>query len=239
LKRQRPSLTGEATSDIVNQLTFSGLAVASVFALAIGNGRMLRPLLQVSYGLMLIWLLVGVSVAAMPASAFRAHGFHADRDVPGGLAVWFAARLRAFQDVAFRRSRSNTWLLPGSVSSCFPTSRVHSDVDTFEPEHAGSWRGHLIHKNITGAMMAVLTILGDFRACAAAASWSGSGWWSGLWCSCTSHAPRPRSGLLPIAVALAFVAEKIPFLVVRAGLCLGPVVALNALTLGSATQHLI
>jgi O-antigen ligase len=223
---------GEATSDIFNQLTFSGLAVASVFALAIGNGRMLRPLLQISYGLMLAWLLVGVSMAAVPASAFRALAFT--------LIVAFLAASLYGLPRDFERFKT---LLFGTAAATlavawigifvFSDFAIHSDIDTFEPEHAGSWRGHLIHKNITGAMMAVLTILGVF---ALRSGRKAVGLWLVIGAAVFLYFTRSKTslGLLPVAIALAFVAEKIPSLFMRALICLGPVAALNLLTLGSA-----
>lgn len=226
--------SGEPTSDIVNQLTFSGLAVASVLALAIGNGRMLRPLMQLSYGLMLAWLLVGAAMAAVPASAFRALAFT--------LIVAFLAASLYGLPRDYERFKT---LLFGAASATlavawigiflFPDFAIHSDIDTFEPEHAGSWRGHLIHKNITGAMMAVLAIIGVF------ALRSGrrlAGFWLLAGAAVFLYFTRSKTslGLLPVAIALAFLAEKIPSLVARAGLCLGPVFALNVLTLGSAVS---
>lgn len=226
------AVTGEATSDIVNQLTFSGLAVSSVFALAIGNGRMLRPLLQVSYGLLLAWLLVSVTMASAPASAFRALAFTL-------IVIFLVASLyglprdyERFKTLLFGAAAA-TLAVAWIGIFMFPDFAIHSDVDTFEPEHAGSWRGHLTHKNITGALMAVLTILGVF------ALRSGRrlvGLWLVVGAVVFLYYTRSKTsfGLLPVAIALAFLAEKIPSLVVRAGLCLGPVVALNVLTLGSA-----
>ncbi|MGL4437671.1 MAG: O-antigen ligase family protein [Bosea sp. (in: a-proteobacteria)] len=225
-------VAGETTSDIVNQLTFSGLAVASVLALAIGNGRMLRPLLQVSYGLMLVWLVVGVLSAAIPASAFRALAFT--------LIVMFLAAALYGLPRDFERFKT---LLFGTAAATlavawigifvFSDFAIHSDIDTFEPEHAGSWRGHLIHKNITGAMMAVLTIVGVF---ALRSGRKAVGLWLVIGGVVFLYFTRSKTslGLLPIAIALAFVAEKIPSLFVRAGILLGPVAALNLLTLGSA-----
>jgi O-antigen ligase len=226
------AVTGEATSDIVNQLTFSGLAVASVLALASGNGRMLRPLLQVSYGLMLAWLVVGVTMASIPASAFRALAFTL-------IVMFLAASLyglprdyERFKTLLFGAAAA-TLAIAWIGIFVFPDFAIHSDVDTFEPEHAGSWRGHLIHKNITGAMMAVLAILGVF---ALRSGRRMTGLWLAIGAAVFLYFTRSKTslGLLPVALALAFVAEKVPSLFVRAVVCLGPIAALNVLTLGSA-----
>lgn len=223
---------GESTSDIVNQLTFSGLAVATVLALALGNGRMLRPLLQVSHGLMLAWLVFSVSMAAAPASAFRGLAFTL-------IVVLLAA---ALYGLPRDYERFKTLLFGTAVATLaiawvgifvFSDFAIHSDVDTFEPEHAGSWRGHLIHKNITGAMMAVLTIIGVF-ALRSGRKLVGLLLLVGAVVFLYFTRSKTSLGLLPIAIALAFVAERIPSLFARAVICLGPVAALNLLTLGSA-----
>jgi O-antigen ligase len=228
----QPGVVGAATSDLVNQLTFSALAVASVIGLALGDLRRIRPLLQLSYAAMLGWLLVSISPALDMGSSFRALAFTL-------IAMILAAALLALpRDYArFQTLFFGTALLTLAVAwagvMLLPDIAIHTDVDTFEPEHAGSWRGHFSHKNIAGAMMAVFAIIGVYalrsgRRAVGLALLIGAVTFLYLTRSKTSL------GLLPIVLVLAYLAERIPFLVVRAGLLLGPILALNVLTLGSA-----
>ncbi len=228
----QPGVVGAATSDLVNQITFSALAVASVIGLALGDLRRIRPLLQLSYAAMLGWLLVSIMPALDIGSSFRALAFTL-------IAMILAASLLALpRDYArFQRLFYGTVLLTLAVAWAgvllLPDIAIHTDVDTFEPEHAGSWRGQFSHKNIAGAMMAAFAIIGVYalrsgRRAVGLVLLIGAVTFLYLTRSKTSL------GLLPIALVLAYLAERIPFLVVRAGLLLGPILALNVLTLGSA-----
>lgn len=232
-----PGAVGEPTSDIVNQLTFSGLAVASVLGLALGDRRTLKPLLQASYGVMLAWLLVGVSVSAAPDASFRALAFTLIVMMLAAALYGLPRSYGRFQTLLFGVAAA-TLALSWFGVIVMPDASIHSDVDLIEPEHAGSWRGHLIHKNITGAMMAVLALIGVY------ALRSGrrlAGLWLLLGAAVFLYFTRSKTslGLLPVAMALAFLAEKLPSLPIRAALLLGPIAALNALTLGSALNPAI
>lgn len=218
--------------DLANQIAFAGLAVASVLALSLGEWRALRPLLLASYALMILWIVASLALALDPGASLRALAFTL-------IAMFLAASLfglprdhARFQSLLFGVVLAVLALAWAGVFA-LPDIAIHSDVDALEPEHAGSWRGHFVHKNIAGAMMAIFAIIGLY------ALRSGRRW-TGLAILALSltflYLTRSKTslGLLPAAVAIAFVAEKIPSLTVRIGLLLGPVLGLNALTLGSA-----
>ncbi len=146
--------------DLANQLVFASLAVAALTALFLTDLRLLRPLAQPSYALLLIWLFVGATISADPLDSLRALAFTL-------IAMLLAATLYALPDDI---ARFRALLVLGAAAvlafawiGVFTVpDAVHSDDDPFEPEHAGSWRGHLTHKNIAGAMMGVLAIVGVY-----------------------------------------------------------------------------
>jgi O-antigen ligase len=116
-----------------------------------------------------------------------------------------------------------------------PELTIHQPTDLVEPEIAGDWRGVYVHKNITASLMAIFIYVGCFVA----------------------RAERPRIGIA-IAVAafvflffthgksafgLFFAAGLAAFAVDRARslplkfvIALGPLVLLNMITVGSATN---
>jgi O-antigen ligase len=112
-----------------------------------------------------------------------------------------------------------------------PDLAKHTDFDPFEPEHAGSWKGHFDHKNIAGAMMAVIAVIGIY-------SIRIGRWRIGVTLLVAGLAflyftnSKTSLGLFPLVVVCCLVAEKTGSLVVRLILCFGPVIAMIVVTLG-------
>jgi O-antigen ligase len=219
------------SGDILNQITFSGLALLSFGALLMVDRRALLPVLQPSYAVMVLWMIVTTAASTQPAISQRAFAFT--------LIVMFLAaslfalprRLADFQNLLFAAALIVMGVAYAGIVA-LPDLALHTDFDPFEPEHAGSWKGHFDHKNIAGAMMAVMASIGIYalrlkRRLLGAALLVGGVMFLYFTKSKTSLA------LFPLVVVCCLMAERLPSLVLRLGLCLGPVVLMLGLTLGS------
>jgi O-antigen ligase len=223
--------------NLVNQLTFAGLAAASIGALWLTGGRALKPLLQPSYAILLGWLFVSVAISAEADDALRALAFTV-------ITMLLAATIYALPGDA-ERFRA---LLFGSALAALALSwfgviamsdvAIHTDDDPIEPEHAGSWRGHFTHKNIAGAMMAIFAIIGVY-ALRSGRRLIGLGLLIGAVTFLYFTRSKTSFMLLPVVITIGFMAEWLRHPALRAALLLGPVAALNLLTLGSALSPAI
>jgi O-antigen ligase len=221
-----------SSANLINQLVFVSLAALAAAALWSRNAGVLRPLLQPSYGLVIFVLVFSLAQSIQPADALRALVFSL---IVAGLAATLYALPRDgvhFRNLLFAAAAITVGLSWLGVL-IWPEIAIHSDVDPIEPEHAGSWRGHFTHKNIAGAMMAVMGIIGLY-------AWRSGQRRLGLAILVGAvlflYLTRSKTsfGLFPVVVILVLVAERIPFLLARLALLIGPVLALNLLTLGSA-----
>jgi O-antigen ligase len=218
--------------DLVNQLTFSGLAIAAGLALFMAPLQAMRPLLQPSYLLVVVVLGVSVFFSWNPSGAFRSLAFTL-------IVMFLAASLYAIPE-RFRQFQNLFLLAAAAVMALsymgivlLPDLAMHTDFDPFEPEHAGSWKGHFDHKNIAGAMMGALAIVGIY-AIRTGRPWLGWAMLVGGFVFLYFTKSKTSLGLLPLAIVIGFMAEKMPWMIIRLGLCLTPVVALLVLTIGSA-----
>jgi O-antigen ligase len=218
--------------DLVNQLTFSGLALAAGLALLMTPFQAMRPLLQPSYVLVLMALGISIFFAGNPSGAFRSCAFTL-------IVMFLAAALYAIPE-RFRQFQSLLLLASAAVMGLsyigiiiLPDLAMHTDFDPFEPEHAGSWKGHFDHKNIAGAMMGALAVVGIY-AIRTGRPWLGWAMLIGGFVFLYFTKSKTSLGLLPMAIVVGYMVERIPWLVIRLGLCLGPIAALLVLTLGSA-----
>ncbi len=233
-------MPGEVVAEggnLVNQLTFAGLAVAAIVALRTVDVRVLKPLLQPSYLALFFWLLLSAAISAESADAVRALAFTL-------ITMFLAAAVYALPD-SIARFRALLLLCAGTCVAlswagviALPELAVHTDDDPVEPEHAGSWRGHFTHKNIAGAIMSVFAMIGIY---AFRGGWRLTG--AGLTLAAVLFLYFTKSKtsfmLFPLAVCVGFVAEWLRSPVLRAGLLLTPIAALNLLTLGSALSPAI
>ncbi len=221
-----------AGGDVLNQLVFLALGTACLAVLAFRDVRLLAPMAQLSYVLVLIGLFASLRQSGDPASALRALVFTL---IVMGIAVTLltlprdAARFRVLLAGVCLAVVALAW----AGVLVFPDHAIHTDFDPAEPEHAGSWRGHYTHKNIAGAMMGVFTIVGIY---ALRSGQRLAGFALTVAAALFLYLTRSKTslGLLPVAIALVFAAERLPWLWARLALTLGPIVAINILTIGSA-----
>ncbi len=219
-------------ADLLNQLTFSGLALAAILGVWFADHRALRPVLQPSYAVLFLWLGASVLLSTQLAISFRAFAFT-------GIVIVLAASLFVLPQ---RFSQFQTLLLGSALFImglayfgviALPDLGKHTDFDPFEPEHAGSWKGHYDHKNIAGAAMASFAIMGLY-ALRIGKRWTGIILLVGGVIFLYFTKSKTALALLPFAILLGYLAERIPSLAMRLVLCLGPVLLLLFLTLGGA-----
>ena len=145
--------------NIVNQLGYGSLGAASVAALMLfATPRLASALLGPAMLALIGFVLLSVADATDPASAFRAASF----TLIGILAICTIFAIPRDAD-AFGDVLGITGLIVTGVSYAglvlYPTIAVHT-ADSFEPQHAGLWRGVFTHKNIAGPVMACFSFIG-------------------------------------------------------------------------------
>ena len=145
--------------DVVNQLGFGSVgAIALLSMLTYVDRRVLTALLSPWWLIVLGFLALSVFHATHPPSAMRAALF----TVIGIMAIGAILTLSRDAD-SFSTVLASTGL--AVVLLCyaglvlFPAESIHS-ADSFEPQHAGFWRGSFTHKNIAGPVMACLSFSG-------------------------------------------------------------------------------
>ncbi len=219
-----------AGGDLVNQLTFSSLAVLAFAGLLMADGRAMRPLLQPSYAVLVFWMVVTTALSTQPAISQRAFAFT--------LIVMFLAasvfvlprRFRDFETLLFLAALAAMGMSYAGVIA-LPDIAKHTDFDPFEPEHAGSWKGHFDHKNIAGAMMAVFASIGVY-ALRRKRRWIGATLLIGGVMFLYFTKSKTSLALFPLVVICCLLAERTQWLFIRLGLCLAPILLMLALTLG-------
>ncbi|RST87077.1 O-antigen ligase family protein [Aquibium carbonis] len=191
----------EATGgDIVNQLGFGAVGIASLFCLlGFVDRRVLVRLVGFWWMVLIGVFLVSVANAADPSSAFRTAIF----TLIGVLTMM--AVLATPRDAD---SLSTVFSVTGLaiVALCYAGLVLYPDIarhtgDSLEPEHAGLWRGAFSHKNVAGPVMAALSFTGLYLL--------RRGWrWSGglLLVSALyflAHTgSKTTTGLVPLAILL-------------------------------------
>lgn len=219
-------------ADLLNQLTFSGLAVAAMLGAWFADHRAMRPLLQPSYVVLFLWLSASVMQSTQLAISFRAFAFTGVIMVLAASLFVLPLRFSQFQNLLLGCALAVMGMAYFGVIA-LPDLGKHTDFDPFEPEHAGSWKGHYDHKNIAGAAMATFAIMGLY-ALRIGRRWIGVALLVGGVVFLYFTKSKTALGLLPLAMLLGYLAERIPSLGMRLILCLGPVVLLLILTLGGA-----
>jgi O-antigen ligase len=150
-----------AGGDLVNQVTFAGLAALSAIMLLYADRKALSPLAQLSYLLLAGWIVLCVIGSTEFAISMRAFQF--------AIVIIFLAAATLVLPLDERQFGTVLAIAVGFVVAlawagviALPGQAKHTDFDPFEPEHAGSWRGHFDHKNVAGGMMAVFTFCGVY-----------------------------------------------------------------------------
>jgi O-antigen ligase len=227
-----PSDGSVPAADPLNQVTFSGLAVLAVLGAWFADHRALKPVLQPSYLLLVLWMGASVFLSTQFAISFRAFAFTAIVMLLAASLFVLPQRFLQFQNLFLGCALVTMGLAYFGVIA-MPDLGRHTDFDPFEPEHAGSWKGHFDHKNIAGAAMASFAIMGLY-ALRIGWKWTGAVLLVGGVVFLYFTKSKTALGLLPLAMILGIMAERIPWLIIRAGLILGPVALLLVLTLGGA-----
>lgn len=145
--------------NIVNQLGYGSLGVVSIAALALfATQRVITALLAPSMLALIGFMLLSVANATDPAAAVRAASF----TLIGILAICTIFAIPRDAD-AFGDVLGITGLVVTAVCYAglvlYPTIAIHT-TDSFEPQHAGLWRGVFTHKNIAGPVMACFSFIG-------------------------------------------------------------------------------
>jgi O-antigen ligase len=113
-----------------------------------------------------------------------------------------------------------------------PSLSIHQLNDAMEPELAGSWRGLYFHKNAAGMMMAVYVFVGLFV-------WRQGRPIPGVLITIAAMVflvmtrSKNAVGLVVLVSVLAVLIEHSRSLWARAALCIGPLIVLNFLTIGT------
>jgi O-antigen ligase len=228
---------GPPTGDLLNQLIFSGLAVASGMMLFFLPRQALRPLLQPSWILLVGWLAICVLKSDFPGISFRSFAFTLIVIFLAAMVFVLPERLSQFQKLLIATVCVTLGLSYFGVIA-LPDLGRHTDFDPFEPEHSGSWRGHFFHKNTAGSMMGCYAIIAIFIM---RAGYRKLGAFllvlSVVFLFYTKS--KTALALLPAVLILAFLAERIRSLPMRIMLTIGPLAAFLVLTLGSALVPVI
>lgn len=147
--------------DIVNQLGFGSLGAASIFALfTLVDRRVLSALLSPWWLLLLAFFGLSIMNATDPSSALRTASF----TLIGIMAMATVLVLPRDAD-SFSKVIAVAGFIVVVLSMVglvvFPNEAIHT-ADSFEPEHAGFWRGVFTHKNIAGPVMACFSFAGIY-----------------------------------------------------------------------------
>lgn len=154
-----PSGPAVAGGNIVNQIGFGSLGAVSIAALVFAaSPRLVVSLYAPSFLLLVGFMLLSVIHATDPPTALRAGSF----TLIGILTVSAVLILPRDADDFSNALAAGTLAV---LALCyvglviFPNEAKHT-ADSFEPEHAGLWRGVFSHKNIAGPVMACFSFCG-------------------------------------------------------------------------------
>ena len=219
------------SSNLINQIAFSLMAIAGVGLAMQAGGRAAMAYLRPSWMLLMGWMLLGVVNSNMPDISMRAFRFTAVVITIAGTVLLlprgqrqFAALLGTVALIVLGVCYAGLVLLPGIA--------IHSGGDVLEPEHAGAWRGLFDHKNIAGAMMAIMMMIGIFVATSYSTRFglliTGL---AALFLFMTGS--KTSMGLGPFVVLVGLACARIRSLPLKAMLALGPLAVLLTATVGS------
>jgi O-antigen ligase len=221
----------EESSNIVNQISFTLMAILGLACAVSHGGGAARAYLRPSWLLLLLWMTIGVVYSANPDVSMRAFRFTLVVLTIAGTILLLPSDRRQFATLLGTASLI-VLLVCYAGLVVYPDIAIHSAGDALEPEHAGSWRGLFDHKNIAGAMMVILTLIGIFVI------ESGSkrlGWavtlLAGTFLFFTGS--KTSMGLGPFVVIIGLACARIESLWLRALLALGPLAVLLTATVGS------
>ncbi len=217
--------------DIVNQITFAGLAALAAGLLLMAERRALTPLLQPAYGLLAFWIVICVADSTVFDISLRAFQFAVVIIFLAAAALvlpksedQFGLILMLCVGAALGLAYAGVIALPGLAK--------HTDFDPFEPEHAGSWRGQYDHKNVAGAMMGLFMFAGVYLM-RKGRQWAGLAILSGAFVFLYFTKSKTSLALAPAVILLVFMVEFLRPFGIRLLLTVGPVLLMLTATLGS------
>lgn len=155
------NITASDGGSKATQIVFSALGIVG-FAVLLQRGlHHLRVLLTRPLILTGLWLGVSILFSVQPGLSFR-------RAILLGITIMLSVAVM----MAAKTPRQFANLLAGTalalVVVCFvsllvvPDLSMHTTLDLREPEHAGSWRGFMSHKNEAGSVMVTFVLIGLF-----------------------------------------------------------------------------
>ncbi|MDR6872416.1 O-antigen ligase [Bosea sp. BE125] len=220
----------EDTANVVNQLSFSLIAVLGIVSAALSGGRAAQAYLRPSWILLITWMTIGVIQSANPDVSMRAFRFTLVVLVIAGSIMLLPQGRRHFASLIGTASLIVVLICYAGLV-IYPDIAVHSAGDALEPEHAGAWRGLFDHKNIAGAMMVVFVLIGIFvMTTSPRLGWALAGL-ATVFLFFTGS--KTSMGLGPFVVLVGLACARIRSLWLRALLALGPLALLLTATIGS------
>lgn len=153
--------TGVNEGSVVNQVGF--LAAGLVFALAMLSLASRAALASiVTPGVMLLGVVLAynIAIAPDPNANLRAVVLTLIGMFIAFSVVVLSRSEKDFQSALIMATMATLALSYGGLILA-PDLAKHG-YDAFEPQHAGLWRGHFIHKNVAGPVMCVIAIFGVY-----------------------------------------------------------------------------
>lgn len=221
----------EASSNIVNQISFSLMAVLSIGCAFMSGGRAAKAYLRPIWLVFLAWMTIGVLNSPQPDVSMRAFRFTMVVIAIAGAIMLLPRGLRHFASL-LGSAALIVILVCYAGLVVFPDIAVHSAGDALEPEHAGAWRGLFDHKNIAGAMMVIFLFIGIFVA-QVRSRLLGSAIIALSAIFLYSTGSKTSMALAPLLVGIGFACARIDNILLRALLALGPLAVMLTATVGS------
>lgn len=156
-------LEASESGDTLNQITYVAMAAATALALLLNGRPIVTSLARPAYVAMVLWLAIAVVTSTHPDLSARRFAFAMIVVFLAGSVLVLPTGIRQFTRLLIAMSVVVLGLCYAGVV-LVPGEAVHQATDVIEPGLAGDWRGVFPHKNIAGAMMAILVFLGLFVA---------------------------------------------------------------------------
>src|SRR6202042_1005348 len=153
----------ETTSgnDAITYLVFGGLALLTAFLTVPENRKGLAALLTPGFLIFGGWIVVSVMLSTEPAISVKRFTLSA---AAGAVAAMLFFLPRSQSEMA----RWFSIAVLGLLATCYlgivfvPNLSIHLATDLQEPLLAGDWRGVFGHKNVTAAVMVMMSFLGIY-----------------------------------------------------------------------------
>jgi len=219
------------SSNLVNQIAFSLMAVLGIAAAASSGGKAARAYLRPSWLLLMLWMTIGVLYSNNPDISMRAFRFMLVVVTIAGTAILLPRDQRDFAGLLGTVALIIILICYAGLI-LYPEIAIHSAGDALEPEHAGDWRGLFDHKNIAGAMMVIMMLIGIFVAGAHSLRFGAI--IAGLAATFLLFSGSKTSmGLGPFVVLVGLACSRIDSVWLRGLIALGPLAVLLLATVGS------